>query len=404
MAFRIPAYRWMWTSNVLATNASRAFDMTQGWLIFELTDSPLMVGLAAGLAGAANLTSSPVAGVLSDRLDRRMLVMASMAVQALVILVLGLLVVTDRIELWHIMAAALVSGMDRAFYGPVRASLVYDVVGREAMMNAMAGQFLAVHGTSAVGPLAAGALLATIGAGPVFLAVAALIVVATGLMVPIGKPPPPRGLSGSFLQNFRDGVNFAVRDRLIRTIMLTIVITETLSFPARTMFPVVAVDILHAGPFVLGLLWALWGVGGTISALTLSSLGNVRNKGWLFMSGAFGLGLMLLLFAFSRSILLSLALLFMAGVFAVIYDTMATTLLQLLAADRMRGRVMGLYGMLISGVSLGALLLGAAASAFGVTAAIASGGATVSLNSLRVGPVARLIAERSSSRAVREDE
>ena len=403
MAFRIPAYRWMWTSNVLATNASRGFDLTQGWLILELTNSPLMVGLAPGLSGGASLVLSPVAGILADRLDRRALVMATMIAQTLVILTLGLLTVTDRLAIWHILVAAVISGTDRAIQHPARASLIFDLVGREAMMNAMAGQFLAVHGTSIVGPLAAGVMLASIGAGPVFLAMSALIFVGTLLLVPIGTPSRTQRISGSFLQNFKEGVSFAINDRPIRTVMLTILLTESLGFPSRTMFPVVVRDVLHTGPFILGLLWTLWGIGGVISAVTLSSFGDVRNKGWLFMSGAFGLGFTLMLFAFSRSVPLSLALLFLAGAFAVVYDTMATTLLQLLAVDRMRGRVMGLYGMLISGVSLGALVLGAVANAFGVTAAIAGGGAAVSLNSLRVAPAARLIARRSRSTPVGEE-
>ena len=397
MAFRIPAYRWIWTSSVLASNGSMSYTLVQGWLILELTDSPLMVGLAPGLSGVASLIFSSLGGILADRLDRRKLVMASMVSQALVVLVVGVLTTADIIRIWHLLVAAVVMGTVRALQGPARSSLTYDMVGRDVMMNAMAGQFMALHGTSMIGPLVAGSLLASIGPGPLFLGVAALGLVAASLLLPLQRPPRSQRPAGSFWQNFREGIAYVANDRLIRTVMLTILLTESLGFPARTMFPVVVRDLLHAGPFVLGLLSTVWGIGGVTAAVLLSSLGNVRNKGWLFMASALGFGVLLVLFAFSRSIPLSLTLLFLAGAFAVTYDTMATTLLQLLADDRMRGRVMGLYQVVLSGVSMGGLLIGGLASAFGVTAAISINGAAVTLNAVRMMPVARQIAARTTS-------
>ncbi|MBI2935364.1 MAG: MFS transporter, partial [Chloroflexi bacterium] len=273
---------------------------------------------------------------------------------------------------------------------------MYDLVGREAVMNAKAGQFIAFHGASIFGPFAAGFLLGAFGFGPIFLGVSGLIFVASLLLLALPSLPKIARPAGSVWQNLREGLAFALHDRPIRTVILVVLFTESLGYSSRSMFPVVARDVLHAGPAVLGLLSALWGIGGLIGAIGISSFGYVRPKGWVFLGSAFGFGAFLLLFAFSRSLPLSLVLLLLAGGFGVIYDTMASTLLQTLAPDAMRGRVMGLYSFVVSGFSLGALVMGTVAKLWGVTAAIAGGGGIVSVNALQLIPVARLIGERSA--------
>ena len=397
MAFRVPAYRWMWSSSFLAANGFISFMLAQGWLMLELTNSPLMVGLAPGLGGVAQMVASPIGGVLADRVSRRTMLVITQAATASAILVLGLLTIIDLVHVWHILVASIFHGLNRGLQGPARASLMYDLVGRRAVMNAMAGQFLAFHGASAIGPLGAGFLMASFGTGPVFLGVSAFLFVSALLLLPLPRLPRTLRRPDSFWQNLTEGVRFTLHDRAIRTVMWTILFTESLGFSSRSMFPVVARDLFDAGPIVLGLFSTFWGIGGIVTGITLSGLARIRSKGWVFMGAAFGFGLLLLLFSFSRSLPLSLALLLLAGGFGFTYDTMASTLIQTLAPEAMRGRVMGLYGILLSGFSIGALLMGAVANVLGVTTAIASGGAAVSVNALRVAPAARLIEDRSSA-------
>ncbi|MBI2935669.1 MAG: MFS transporter [Chloroflexi bacterium] len=399
LAFRVPAYRWMWASSFFGANGFMSVMLAQGWLILELTNSPFMVGLAPGLGGAANMVFSPIGGVLADRLNRRMVLIASQATTALITLALGLLTVAHLVEVWHILLASVFQGFYRGLQGPARSSLMYDVVGREAVMNAMAGQFLAFHGASTLGPTAAGFLMAAFGPGLVFLIVSGLLFVSALALLPLPHFPRPRIASRSIWQDLREGVRFALHDRSVRTVLGVILFTEGLGFSARSMFPVVARDLLNAGPAVLGLLSTLWGVGGIVGAVTLSSLGDIRPKGWVFIGAACGFGACLLAFSFSRNVPLSLALLLLTGCFGTTYDTMATTLLQTLSPDAFRGRILGLYSLLISGVSLGALAMGTVANIWNVTAAIAGGGTAVTLNALRVVPSARFLGERASAKA-----
>ncbi|MBI2936278.1 MAG: MFS transporter [Chloroflexi bacterium] len=396
LAFRAPAYRWLWSSQFLDVNGLWSFMLAQGWLILELTDSPLMVGLAPGVSGVVNLVSSSFGGVLADRLNRRTLLIVCQGTVALIILALGLLTVTGLVQVWHILLAATLQGISRGLQGPVRNSLMYDVVGRQAVMHAMAGVFLAGNAAKVIGPLGAGFLIGAFGAGPVFLGVSGFLFLATLLLLPLPHPTRPLPTAGSLWENFAAGLSFALHDRPIRTVMWVIPFTEGLGFGSQTMFPVVARDMLHAGPVTLGLLSASWGIGAVVATIALSSLGFIKPKGWVFMGATFGFGLLLLAFSFSRLLPLSLALLFVVGGFGVTYDTMGSTLLQTMAPDTMRGRIMGLYGVATSGFSLGAFTLGAMANVWGVAVAIAIGGGVVSANVLRMAPVARIAGERSA--------
>ena len=400
LAFRIPGYRWIWSSSFFAASGFMTSTLVQGWLILELTDSPLMVGLAPALGGVVNMAVSPFGGVLADRLNRRSLLIFCQSFGAAIFLALGLLTAFDIIQLWHLLAASTLQGANQGVQQPARSSLMYDLGGRRAVMNAMAGQFMAFHAAGVIGSFVAGLVLASFGAGPVFLGVSGLVSLAAFLLTRLPNVPRTQTASGSFWGNLGEGLGYTMHDKPIRAVMSVILLTETLGFSSRSMFPVVARDVLHAGPVVLGLLSTVWAVGGITSSLVLSGIGSIRPKGWVFMGAASCFGAMLLLFALSRSVPLSLALALLAGGCGTIYDTLANTLLQTLSPDSMRGRVMGLYSVLISGFSVGALVMGSLASLWGATAAIAAGGGTVSLNALRAMPAARLVGERSAAEPI----
>ena len=397
MAFRVPQYRWLWTSFFFNSSGFMSFQLAQGWFLLVRTDSPLMVGLSPALAGVANLAVSPLAGVLADRWNRRNILIVCQSVMAALVLALGLLAITDLVRVWHILLVSSVLGVFRGLENPARHTLMYDVVGRGVLLNAMAGQYLATSLAAALGGLGAGSLLAVFGPGTVLLTIGGYFLLAMLLLLRMPNPPRAAPPPGSVWRNFKEGVGFALHDRPILTVMWVILITESLGFSARTMFPVATRNLLDSGPFVLGLLMTLWAIGGIIGAIILSSFGDFQRKGWVFMGAAFAFGASLVLFAFSHNLSLSLMLAILAGAFGVTYDILATTLLQALSPEAMRGRVMGLYTLLVSGFSLGSLLIGTVAKFFGITTAIASGGATVSITALGGTPMAQAIGERSAA-------
>jgi MFS family permease len=328
--------------------------------------------------------------VLADRVDRRNLLMAGQAVMAAGLIALGVLVVTGLVQVWHGLLVAGLQGAMRATQ-PARASLSYDLVGRSAMQNAMASQFAATGIASAIGPVIGGFILAAFGPGPLFISIGTLAALSAVLLSRVKTPPRSYPTATSVWANLKEGVAFSLRDRPIRGVLSLIVLTELCGFAVLSMLPVVARDVLAADGRVLGLLMAMWGTGGMITALTLALRADIQAKGWLFVGSACTLGMALLLFSLSRNLPLSLALLLVAGGAGALYDTMANTLLQTLAPDALRGRVSGLYSLLLSGGSLGALGRGAVAEYRGVAFAITLGGGIVATNAARVMPMARAL-------------
>ena len=354
-----------------------------------------MVGLGPGLGGMCNLIGSPFAGVLIDRLNRRTILMLSETIMGLSIMALGFLIVAGVLELWHIFVVSMIQGTMNGFLSPTRNTLMYDVVDRKSLVNAMAGQQMANNISSIAGPLAAGFIMNAYGPGPLFLIIGTIILLGTSLLMGVKGVKSTARKAKSFWLDFKDGVGFAVHDRPVRTVLWTVLITETLGFSSWTMYPVITRNVLDSGPIVLGLLSAVRGIGGMVGALSISSLGEIRIKGWALMVSTFTFGLFILLFAWSSNLPLSLMILFIVGISGSIYDVLVFSLLQTLAPDEMRGRIMGFQTFLVSGVFLGSMVMGAVASWLTVKWAVGAGGAVVSVNALNIWPNANAISERS---------
>ena len=389
LAFRIPAYRWLWYASLANANGFMPLMVGQGWLILTITNSPFMVGLAPGLGGIAAMISSPIGGVLVDRINRRTVLIVAQSIMASSVLVLGLLTIFELIEVWQILLLSSISGLSRGFGNPARSTLMYDVVGPKAIMNAMAGQMLSFQFASIFGPLAAGFIMAAYGPGPLFLIISGSLSLSIICLFKVPSINPKTKASGSLLNNLRQGISTTYGDRRLRTIMTAVFLTETLAFSATSMFPIIARDVLLAGPIVLGLLPTFRGIGGVIGAITVSSFGDIKYKGWTLIVADIILGCLLIIFAFSNNLPVSLFLILLSGVCGTTFSTMATTLIQTLAPDNMRGRVMGIHGFIISGLGLGGIFMGAMSSLFGTTWAITSGSVTVISNATRSIPVAK---------------
>ncbi|MBI4336826.1 MAG: MFS transporter [Chloroflexi bacterium] len=396
LAFRIPSYRWLWASSLTNALGFMTYGMGQGWLLLELTGSPFWVGLAPGIDGVTSLLVSPLGGLAADRWDRRKVVVLSHLATALVTATLGLLALLGVVEVWHVMLTASLQGAARSVRMPAQTSLTYDLVGRTTVLNAMAGQFMAMNLAAVIGPLAGGFMLSAVNPGYFFLGLGTVALLSSWLVLHIEKPPSSLRQRASAWKNLKEGAAFAVRDRPLRTVFLVVLVTESLGFSAISMLPVVVRQVLHADPSVLGFLISLWGLGGITSTLVLASLGQVKRQGWLFLAVTLCFGTSLVFFGLSRSAPLSFALFFVVGAAGASYDSLASTLVQTLSPDALRGRTTGFYGLLVSGVNIGGMGMGTVAQFFGVAVAIALGGGLVATNALRLIPTARIIAQRST--------
>ncbi len=351
--------------------------VAQGWLVLTLTNSPFYVGLVSGLGSLGVLAFTLYAGIVADRRDKRRLVILTQSISMVLALVLAVLVVAHVVTVWHVMVLATVLGVVNAFDIPTRQAFIVDLVGKEDLMNAIALNSSMFNAARVVGPAIAGALIGAVGlAACFFLNSVSYIAVIGGLLAMRLPPFEPRPVSGSAWMGLREVVAFLRSDRRVKTL---VVLTATLSvfgFPFLVMMPVFARDVLHVRAAGYGALTAAVGGGAMLGALAIAvNTRRIVHRGRLMIIGGTSFGVLVALFAQSRSFALSLMLLALAGCAMIVNNALTNTMLQTLVPDHLRGRVMGFYSFVFVGMSpLGAFQAGAFAERFGAPAAVGIGG------------------------------
>ncbi len=391
LAFKIPAFRWIWASSLAGAAGFQPFMIGQGWLLYELTASPFMVGLAPALGAASNLILNPFWGLMSDRLDRRKLMIISQSVMGLAILMIGILVINDMVQVWHVLMLSVIQRMGMSLQRTAGKPFTFSVVGRKAFMNATAAHFLTSQGAGLIGPISAGFIIKSFGVGYLFLILSLIIIIGVLPLFRVKSIPIKIRAAQSLTQDFREALKFVKNDTSLRTILWTVLVTESLGYSTWSMFPVVAVSLLGGDAVTLGLLGTFRGLGGVLGAITVSGFGDIKIKGSILWGCASLFGIALIAFSFSRDAYLSYALVSAIGIVAVIYDIQANTLLLTLCPEEMRGRIMAIYGIVMTGIGFGSLGMGAVAGWLGVNWAIFGGGTLVTTNALAHLPVAPMV-------------
>ena len=366
-ALRIPDYRRFWLGSGLASFALNFWFLGAAWLIFDLTSSPLLVGLVNGLAAGPSILLSVVGGALTDRIDRRRLLVAARLVWAGLALALGVLVVLDSIEAWHILAGAVVFGLADAASSPAGHTLLVDLVGKGRLIATNALDQISEFGGELVAPLGAGLLIARWGSAPGFLLAAVLLALAALSMARIqlrggsaAALEAPRGL----LADIGEGLGYTLRTRPF-PLLLGLSALSLLSAAVFPLIPVYARDVLEVGPAGFGALSAALAGGMLVGALWMAAIGEVRHPGPVVVVARVAWFLAMAGFALSGSFLASLALLVAMGIAGAISSNLLLTQFQAHADDRMRGRVMSVHRIADSLEPVGAVLGGALAVTIG---------------------------------------
>ena len=378
-ALRHRNYRLYWFGQLFSVLAQNMEHVAQGWLVLELTNSPLALGVT-GLAHAIpTITLTLIGGAIADRADRRRIMIASQCCTALMFLILAVLVLTKLAALWHVMVLAFISGSIRAFDRPSRMALLPQMVPREDIPNAVA-----IGGTiwqlcRLVGPAAAGILIYLFGVGPTFFTCCLASSAAVTLWLAIRADQPALAASaGGLRKNMLDGVHFIRKNELFYTFMGMTFFNSVFGMSYLILMPVFARDILNVGSQGFGFLQTAGGAGALIGTLAVAYLSDARRLPLQAARGAALFGVLLLLFAYSRAFPFSLALAFVLGMSGQFYITAINTVLQLNLPEQLRGRVMGVYGLTWDLMPVGGMVAGTIAEFAGAPAAVAVGGACVS--------------------------
>ncbi len=345
-----------------------------GWQVYEMTGDPLSLGFV-GLAEAAPfLTLALVGGWAADRIDRRIIAVASLAVIAASgawLLTVSLHPGTSPLPLYGAQALA---GLGRAFFRPASASLGTELVPREQYQNAATWRSSIFHTSMIVGPAVGGALIAL--GGPRLAYAAEMGLLGVGLAALLAVAPRPRApvVRRHPVTEIADGVRFVFREPLLLG-PLSLDLFAVLFGGATALLPIFARDVLRVGEVGFGILRAAPAVGSVITSLLLAHLGNFRRAGRALLVCVALFGVSWIAFALSRNYWLSAAILVLGGSLDAVSVVLRSTLVQTFTPQEMMGRVSAVNSLFIgSSNELGAFESGVAAKLLGTIPSVVFGG------------------------------
>ena len=290
---------------------------------------------------------------------------------------LGMLLLSGRVMLWHLLLAGVVQGGLTAVRAPAFNTMTYQLVGAQRILNASAALGLGFNLALVVGSAVTGVLVEQYGeaSGLFFAAIAGTAGIVSILLV--GGSFTAATRSEPLLQAAVAGVRYASGNQELLRLLLLSLFIETFGFSHHVMLPVIARDVLGLGAAGLGALSSARGIGAMLSNLGIAALGDYEHKGYLLVSTVVGAGFFLMLFGLSRWYELSLLLVFAAGAALAAYDATMKALVLLQAEDDWRGRVQSLYTLTFGFVSIGGFVAGTVATAVSVSFALVMNGGII---------------------------
>ncbi len=379
-------YRLFWLGQWISLIGTWMQSVTQAWLLARLTDNPLALGLLGAAASAPVLVFVLLGGLVSDRRDRRGVIILTQSLSLLQALVLAVLTLSGAVQPWHIIALAAMLGTINAFDIPARQSFIVELVGPEMLPNAIALNSTGFNVARVVGPAIGGLLVAAVGEGICFLLNAlSYLAVLWGLWLIRVPSVAARAREADRAGAVRAGVRYVLERRELTRILLLIGVVSSVAVSYRAFLPAMARSVLGVGAWRYGLLMAAAGVGaGTGGFLLAGQRLQVGTYRRLLPVSLVGFSLALSAFALSRNYTVSLVLLGWAGCGGILYFNASNTLVQLSVADAFRGRVLSLYTLMHQGTAtFGSLVLGLVAARYGTPMALV-GGAAVCLTAVAV--------------------
>ena len=371
-------YRLYFFGQVVSISGTWMQNVAQAWFILVLTHSAFAVGLLALCQFGPYAILGLFGGTWADRIDQRRLLIGTQTAFMLSATTLAVLALTGHAAAWEVYALAAVNGVVTVFDTPARQSFTIQMVGRDELPDAIALNSSLFNASRIVGPAVAGAIIAVAGVGPCFLinalsffaVITALWLMREHELFAVGRDES----HGSVLRRAGEGLRFAWTEPTLRTVLLMMLVIATIGINFNVLMPVLASSTLQSGPEVFGILSALFGAGALVGALFSASLGRASVRSLLGGAAVFSAGELVL--APLHTVWAAALVLVVTGVAFSLYTSQSNASLQLRTPDRLRGRVMGIYGYVFFGSApLGGLLAGWLAQLGGTQLAFVVAGA-----------------------------
>lgn len=380
-ALRYREFRLLWSAQASTSMVMWMDQVARGWLMYELTNSPVQLGLVRGIQALPILLLSPVAGSAADRYSRKAQIVIAQVLDGLMYAAVALLILTNQIQPWHVYATAFGTAVVQTFQQPARAAMIADTVPLKLLTNAIGLNSIGFNVARSTGPAWAGLLIATCGTASSYALQAVIYLLA--ILWTVRMRPPQRAADApvssaprvSFGQSIIEGWTFSWQNEAVRTGLLVAMFASFFIAPFTTLLPVFARDLLRIGATGQGMLLTAMGVGALCSAVLIASLGDQLPRGLLMLGGVLVYGLSVMGFAVSPSFTLSLGLMILVGLAHVSSHALVQTVIQTYSPAAFRGRTMAIFHMNQVVLTLGSLLVGVLAALVGVRWAVASMGA-----------------------------
>jgi len=373
-----PDFRVLWFGHVFTSMAFWMDQVSRGWLIYELTDSTVQLGLVRGVQAIPILLLSPVAGSAADRYSRKTQILIAQMIEGAMFAALAVLILTGRIEPWHVYVTAFGMAIVQTFQQPARTAIISDIVPTKNLTNAIGLNSIIFNVARSTGPALAGVLIASFGTGGAYGTQAVFYLLATlwtlRLRAVERLSTGAHGRSGhavSFGQSIVDGWKFSWRNETVRTALLITMFAALFIVPFTTLLPVFARDILNVGATGQGLLLTAMGVGALGSAVMIATFGDRMPRGLFMLGGVALYGLSVVAFAASPWFHLSMALMVIVGFANVCSHALVQTVIQTYSPAEFRGRAIALFHMGQVVMTVGSMLIGSLAALCGTEWSVA---------------------------------
>lgn len=373
-------FRFVWVSNLATSFAMQMQMVARGWLIYDMTSSPLALTWVMLSSMVPSVLFSLVGGLLADRMPKKSIMLAAQILNTLATFLLATIIYVGDVTFWHFIYFGVFHGVVVSLSMPARSAVIPEIVKRKFIVNAMALQSSTFNLSRIVGPALAGGLIAIfasgnttsmIGVGIVFYVIATLDIVAViGTLLLHYKGDPKRDRATTMLADLGEGFRYMKNERIIFGLMIMGFVPMTFGFTATFLLPAFNSDILNGGPNELGLIMAAMGIGALLGSLTLARLGDIGKKGPVLFATSYFWAISLAGFALSTSLPLAITMGALTGLFGSIMGALNMSIVQLTIRPEIRGRVMAIQMMAHGLTPIGIIPISAAAEFIGIDIAL----------------------------------
>ena len=376
-------YRRFWLGSIASVGSTQLYFIAMAWLVFELSNSPLDLGLLGAATAVPNILATLIGGLVADRVNRRTILILTTGISTVLMLLLAALDATGLVRVWHVLLISGLLGLVQGFDFPARSSIFPSLIEPKQMLSAVALNSILWQGSRMIFPAIGGILIALTDTSLIFVLCGLGFITMLMVLCWLEVVQVIQTKADTWYE-FKEGLRFVLHHRLFLTLILLTWISMFFGTSYIQIMPIFA-DILQSGERGYGLLISATGVGSVAGNLFISRFQQSRRLGLMMLSCAALAPFSLIGFSLVAGTLANVAGAFwLASLFAVmtaafssVFLVSSMTVLQLKVPDKLRGRVMGIHSITWSMIALGGLIAGALASKFSAPVAVVIGAVIV---------------------------